>query len=413
MGQHWDVDEILDRALQEDDLDRMDSVLARLVAEDSMSRSAMLRRSFAAAAGLTILATPATAFARSGRSAATPPVRGKDVSFATLLKEAKKEGALNVIALPDDWANYIEVKSTFKKKYGLDFADESPQASSGDEVQAIISLKGQSRAPDVVDVGPGFAVGPANQGLYAKYYNTNFKTVPRGMKDGRGFWTGDYWGVIAFGVNQSIVDKVPTDWKDLLSDSFKHKVALNDDPRKANAAFSGVFAAALANGGSLSNITPGIDFFAKLAKAGKFQPINVTPQTVASGQTPVTLDWDYNQFGYKKTYTNFKWGVSAPKTGVYGGYYCQAINATAPHPWAARLWEEFLYSDTGQLLFLKGYAHPARFADLAARKVIPKALTKALPASSIYAGVKFASLKQIADAKAIVAAQWGPKVLGA
>ena len=80
---------------------------------------------------------------------------------------------------------------------------ENPQASSGDEVQAIISLKGQSRAPDVVDVGPGlFAVGPVNQGLYAKYYNTRFKTVPRAMKDGRGFWTGDYWGVMAFGTNQ-------------------------------------------------------------------------------------------------------------------------------------------------------------------------------------------------------------------
>lgn len=173
-----------------------------------------------------------------------------------------------------------------------------------------------------------------------------------------------------------------------------------------------MFAAALANGGSLSNITPGVDFFAKLAKAGKFQPINVTPQTVASGQTPVTLDWDYNQFGYKKTYTNFKWGVSIPKSGVYGGYYCQAINATAPHPWAARLWEEFLYSDFGQLLFLKGYAHPARFADLAARKVIPAALTKALPSPTLYAGVKFASLKQISDAKAIVAAQWGPRSSG-
>ena len=413
MGQHWDFDEILDRALQEEDLDGMDSVVARLVAEESMSRSTMLRRSAAAAVGLTILGTPATAFARSLRSGATPPVLGRNVPFATLVKEAKKEGEINVIALPDDWANYIEVKSTFKKRYGLKLNDENPQASSGDEVQAIISLKGQSRAPDVVDVGPGFAVGPANQGLYAKYYNTRFKTVPRAMKDGRGFWTGDYWGVIAFGTNQSIVDKPPTDVGDLLSSNFNHKVALNDDPRKANAAFSGVFAAALANGGSLSNITPGVDFFAKLAKAGKFQPINVTPQTVASGQTPVTLDWDYNQFGYKKTYTNFKWGVSIPKSGVYGGYYCQAINATAPHPWAARLWEEFLYSDIGQLLFLKGYAHPARFADLAARKVIPAALTKALPSPTLYAGVKFASLKQISDAKAIVAARWGPKVLGA
>lgn len=383
----------------------------RKLHEEEMSRGQMLRRSAAAAAGLTILATPGLAFAARQRGTATPPVRGRDISMAELVKEAKKENHLNVIALPPEWANYAEILPTFTKKYGIGITSDNPEGSSGEEVQAVISLKGQSRAPDVVDVGPGFAVGPANQGLYAKYYNTNFATVPRAMKDGRGFWTGDYWGVISFGANLSIVNKVPSDWSDLLTANYK--VALNDDPRKANAAFSGVFAASLANGGSLNDITPGIDFFAKLAKAGKFQAINVTPQTIASGQTPVTLDWDYNQLGFKKTSTNFKWDVTVPKTGAYGGYYCQAINATAPHPWSARLWEEFLYSDQGQLLWLKGFAHPARFPDLVARKVIPAALLKALPPASLYAGVKFASLSQISKAKAIVAAQWGPKVLGA
>ena len=380
---------------------------------EGLSRRKLLKRGLVAGAGLTILSTPASALAMRKRVLATPPLRGKDVSMAELIAEAKKEGKINVIALPDDWANYVEIKSTFKKKYGLELADEDPQASSGAEVQAIISLKGQSRAPDVVDVGPGFAVGPANDGLYAKYFNTNFKTVPRAMKDGRGFWTGDYTGVIAFGANLSVANRVPTSWADVLSSDFNAKIALNDDPRKANAAFSGVFSAALANGGSLNDITPGIDYFARLAKAGKFQPINVTPQTVASGQTPVTIDWDYNQLGYRKTYTNFKWAVTIPKTGAYAGYYCQAINATAPHPWAARLWEEFLFSDQGQLLWLKGFTHPARFDDLLKRNVVPKALLDALPPASLYAGAKVASLGQISRAKAIVAAQWGPKVLGA
>ena len=29
------------------------------------------------------------------------------------------------------------------------------------------------------------------------------------MKDGRGFWVGDYWGVISFGVNRAVVSNVP------------------------------------------------------------------------------------------------------------------------------------------------------------------------------------------------------------
>jgi putative spermidine/putrescine transport system substrate-binding protein len=385
----------------------------RRLDEDGLTRRSVLKRGLVAGAGLTILASPASALAARKQVLATPPLRGRDISMTELIAEAKKEGHLNVIALPPEWANYAEILPAFTKKYGIGITSDNPEGSSGEEVQAVISLKGQSRAPDVVDVGPGFAVGPSNDGLYAKYFVTNWKTIPRGMKDGRGFWAGDYWGVTSFGANLDVVNRVPTSWADVLSADFNGKIALNDDPRKANAAFSGVFAAALANGGSLSNITPGVDYFAKLAKAGRFQPINVTPQTIASGQTPVTIDWDYNQIGYKKTYTNFKWAVGVPKDGVYGGYYCQAINATAPHPWAARLWEEFLYSDQGQLLYLKGYAHPARFADLVARKVVPKALISALPSASLYAGVKFASLKQISDAKAIVAAQWGPKVLGA
>jgi putative spermidine/putrescine transport system substrate-binding protein len=105
-----------------------------------------------------------------------------------------------------------------------------------------------------------------------------------------------------------------------------------------------------------------------------------------------------------------KWKVLVPSDGVYGGYYCQAINATAPHPFTARLWQEFLYSDQGQILWLKGYAHPARFTDLAGRKVIPKALLAKLPSAAIYNKVKFASLVQISKAAAQIKAEWPSKV---
>jgi putative spermidine/putrescine transport system substrate-binding protein len=382
--------------------------------EEGMSRSAMLRRSVAAAAGITILGSASTALGMSRmRASGSPPLKGSLISMKELVAQAKKEGHLNTIALPNGWADYQNILPTFTKKYGIPITNASPQASSGDEIQAVITLKGQGRAPDAVDVGPGFAVQGANSGLFAKYFVKTYKTIPRNMKDTRGYWTGDYWGAIAFGANLSVVKRAPTSWKDLLSPDFSgHKVALNDDPRKANAAFSGVFAAALANGGSLDDITPGVDFFAKLAKAGNFQPINVTPQTVASGQTPVTIDWDYNQLSAKTGFPNINWKVTLPKDGLYGGYYCQAINATAPHPWAVRLWQEFLFSDQGQLMFLAGYSHPARFADLLARKVVPKKLLAALPPAAFYAQVKFAGLGQIAKAKAIVAEQWGPKVLG-
>jgi putative spermidine/putrescine transport system substrate-binding protein len=377
--------------------------------EEGMSRSSMLRRSAAAAFGLTILGSAGTALA-SSRVGLAPPTKGTASGMAALIKAAKKEGKLNTIALPPDWANYGEVMSTFQKKYGIKITNDNPDGSSAQENEAVRSLKGDSRAPDVLDVGVAFAIAGANEGLYAKYFPSTYSTIPRAMKDTRGFWMGDYWGAISIGYNKNLVSNPPKTWKDLLKPEYKGKVALNGSPLTSGSAIGGVIAAALANGGTVADVGPGIDFFAQLKKLGNFIPVQTTPATVASGQTPISIDWDYNNLAYVKGLPAAKWGVSIPSDGVYGGYYAQAVNATAPHPYAARLWEEFIYSDQGQILYLKGFAHPARFNDLAQRKVLPKSLLNALPAASLYAKAKFASIPQQTKAKATIAAEWPSKV---
>jgi len=341
---------------------------------------------------------------------ASPPAKGSKEGMAALIKAAKKEGHLNTIALPPDWANYGEIMSTFQKKYGLGITNDNPDGSSAQENQAVRSLKGDSRAPDVVDDGPAFAISGAGEGLWVKYKNSNFTTIPRSMKDTRGFWVGDYWGAVSIGYNANLVSNAPKTWKDLLKPEYKGKVALNGSPLTSGSAVAGVFAAALGSGGSLSNVAPGIDFFQKLKQAGNFIPVQSTPQTVASGQTPISIDWDYLNLAYVKEFPAANWKVSIPSDGVYGAYYCQAINAAAPHPFAARLWQEFLFSDQGQLLWLKGFSHPARFQDMASRKVIPASYVKALPSAAIYAKVKFASSGQQTKAKETIAAQWPSKV---
>jgi putative spermidine/putrescine transport system substrate-binding protein len=221
---------------------------------------------------------------------------------------------------------------------------------------------------------------------------------------------GDYWGAVSIGYNKSLVSNPPKTFKDLLKPEYKGKVAINGSPLSSNSAVSVVIASALANGGSLNDVSAGIDFWSQMKKAGNYIPVQTTPQTVSSGQTPISLDWDYNNLAYVKEFPAANWAMTVPSDGVYGGYYAQAISAYAPHPYAARLWEEFMYSDQGQIIWLKGGAHPARFADLVARKVIPKAVLAALPAASIYTKVKFASLGQQTKAKALIAQQWPTKV---
>ncbi|HKT45195.1 MAG TPA: extracellular solute-binding protein [Gaiellaceae bacterium] len=382
----------------------------RKLYEEGMSRSSMLKRSVAAAAGLTVLSSPGLAWAKERGIRVAPPLKGNSVSMKELIAQAKKEGHLNTIALPPDWANYGEIMSTFQKKYGIGITNNNPDGSSAEENQAVQSLQGDPRAPDVVDDGPAFAISGTAQGLFAKYFVSEFSTIPRAMKDTRGYWTGDYWGAVSIGYNANLISTPPKTWQDLLKPDYKGKVALNGSPLTSGSAVAGVFAAALGNGGSLSNVQPGIDLFAKMKSIGNFIPVQSTPQTVASGQTPISIDWDYLNLGYAKEFPAANWKVTIPADGVYGAYYCQAINAHAPHPWAARLWEEFLYSDQGQLLWLKGYSHPARFQDLSARKVIPKSLLADLPPASLYAKVKFASSGQQTAAKALIAQQWPSKV---
>ena len=241
---------------------------------------------------------------------------------------AKKEGKLNTIALPPDWANYGEIMSTFPKKYGISITNDNPNGSSAEENAAVVSLKGDPRAPDVLDVNPTFAVDGANKGLYAKYYTTNFRKVPRAMKDGRGFWVGDYWGAISIGVSKSIVSNVPKTFADLLKPEYKGKVALNGSPLTSGSGRAGVFAAAIANGGSLSNVAPGVDWFAKLKSVGNWVPVPATPQTVASGQTPIVIDWDYLNLAYGKEFPAAQWvDERSPRTGSTAPTTRQAINA--------------------------------------------------------------------------------------
>lgn len=331
----------------------------------------------------------------------------------TLEDAAKSEGKLTVIALPHDWVNYGEVIEAFSKKYGIEVNELNPDGSSGEEIEAIKANKDNKgpQAPDVVDIGLSFAPSAKADGLLMPYKVSTWDTIPAEVKDADGAWYGDYYGALAFEYNKSVIKNPPMDWADLLKPEFKGKVALAGDPRTANQAIMTVVAAGLANGGSLTDATAGLDFFAKLNKAGNFVPLVAVPGTVASGETPVTIRWDYNALANRdKSAGNPEIGVTIPATGVVAGVYVQAISAYAPHPAAAKLWMEFLYSDEGQLLWLKGYGHPVRYADLAARNVIPQDLADKLPPASAYANIVFPTLDQQEALKTQIADGWDKTV---
>ncbi len=352
---------------------------------------------------LTACGTPATQAPASGGT-------GETGAMADLVAAAKAEGTLTTIALPHDWCNYGEAIDTFKSKYGLAVNELNPDGGSGDEVEAIKANKDNKgpQAPDVIDVGFSFGSSSKADGLLQPYKVATWDSIPAEAKDADGYWYGDYYGVMAFLVNTDVQPKVPQDWGDLADPAYKGQVALSGDPRVSNQAIQAVYASGLANGGSLDNAQPGLDFFAKLNQDGNIVPTISNNGLVAKGETPVRITWDYNGLAAIDSFAgNPKATLVIPKTGRFAGVYVQAISAYAPHPNAAKLWMEFLYSDEGQLIWMKGYCHPIREADLRARGVVPADLSAKLPDVS---GAVFPTLDQLNAATELITKNWDSAV---
>ena len=368
----------------------------------------------ALAAGIALTGCASSKKSNTGTSGA------KDAATATsaadlggmdaLVAAAKKEGKLNVITLPRDWANYGELMDNFQKKYGITITDANPDGSSADEITAIKTLKSQDRAPDVVDVGQAFALSGTPEGLYAPYKVATWADIPDSLKDANGNWYNDYGGYVSIGCDTGKVTTCPTTLAALNDPQYKGKVALNGDPTKANAAFSAVWASALANGGSFDNIKPGVDFFGTLKKAGVYVPIQATEATIESGETPIVLDWDYLNAAkvdaLKAKGRTFS--VAVPKDGQFSAYYAQAISKYAPHPAAARLWEEYLYSVEGQNGFIKGYARPAELTAMQSKNSVDATLAQKLP--TVSGTPRFPTDAQTTAQKATLTQSWASTV---
>jgi len=366
--------------------------------------------SLAATAALAIGLTGCSGSA-AGSAATTDAATATSLSafgdLPALEAAARAEGGLNVIALPRDWANYGAVLDAFSQKYPeITINEASPDGSSAEEIQAADTLKGQDTAPDVFDLG--LAVALSSTDRFAPYQVATWADIPDALKEANGLYTGDYGGYLAVGYDPDAVP-APKKLSDLLGAAYKGKVTINGDPTQAGAAFAAVGMATVQNDGTVDDFQPGIDFFTKLNAAGNFVKIDPTPATIASGETPVVLDWDYLNVGYgKKLEGQRNWKVVVFSGAGYAGYYNQAVSKDAPHPAAARLWQEFLYSDEGQNLWLAGGARPVRAEAMTAAGTIDAKLLGALPAAPAETVVP--TKEQSAAGAALLAKKWAAAV---
>lgn len=337
---------------------------------------------------------------------------------AELVEAAKKEGRLSTIALPHSWCGYGEVIAAFKAKYPeITVTELNPDAGSADELEAVRANKDNKgpQAPDVLDVGLSFGPQAHKEGLTQPYKVSTWDTIPDDAKEPEGHWFGDYYGVMGFFVNTDIVQNVPKTFADLLKPEYAGQVALAGDPRASNQAILGVMAAGMSRGAApgADSAKAGLEFFKELNAAGNFVPVIGKSASLAQGTTPIIIAWDYNGLSWRDALQgNPATEVVVPTDAVLAGVYVQAISAYAPNPNAAKLWMEHLYSDEGQIGWLKGYCHPIRFNDLVKNSKVPQDLLDKLPPAENYEKAVFPTVDQVNANSDGVKAGWD-SVVGA
>jgi putative spermidine/putrescine transport system substrate-binding protein len=329
-----------------------------------------------------------------------------------LIAAAQREGALRAMALPRDWAGYGSLIDGFEKKYGIRVTVENPLGHSEDEIDALATRGNRPTAPDVIDVGDTFARKAAEQNLLAPYKVAAFDQIPANQKDANARWTNNYGGYISIGCDAHRVTPCPQTFADLLKPAYRGKVALEGDPPRSATAFASVYAAALANNGSFDDVQPGLDFFAELHKRGNFNPVGSDSATITSGRTPVGINWDYVNLGYADQLRDqgVNWQVAIPFDGSFAQYYALAINKRAPHPAAARLWQEYLFSAEGQNLRLRAYARPVLMDVMRQDGTLDKAAAARLP--TVEGTPQFPSDAQLEKARKTVTRGWAKAVSG-
>lgn len=334
-----------------------------------------------------------------------------------LYQECLDNGAqVNLIALPDEWANYKGILQSFRDKYpGVKNPVADPDASSADEMAAVETLAGQDDMPDNVDVSPAIAQEMVARGLFEPYVLTTDAEIPAGLKDAASNWAGAYYGIMAITTNTTIVSSAPKTFADLTKPEYRGLVNLNGDPRESGSAFAGVMAASIANGGSADDIMPGIEFFSELKKSGNLGGTDVTKETVLSGETPIAIDWSYNVPGLRAQLeeAGLTVEVNFPADGIYGGFYGQGVVKNSPNQACSKLWFEHIFSDEGALGYLEGGAVPARIVSLTERGLVTEESKANLPPDELLDQVAFLTPDQIAQAKEVLAANWGPMVADA
>ena len=320
---------------------------------------------------MTLLTRRAGLVLSLGGAAAMLAGRASAAPLDDLVAKARKEGTVNSVGMPDDWANWAAMWKAVAAEYGLKHVDTD--MSSAEELAKFAAERANASA-DIGDVGFDFCRVAVERGLAAPYKPTTFAQIPEWARDADGHWMLAYTGTISFVVAKDVANP-PKSWADLLTGNYKIAAG---DVGKASQSNAAVLACAIAVGGDETRVDPAMDLFAKLAKQKRLLTIAALPANMARGEIQVGLMWDFNALNYRDKVGGDRFSVVIPSDGSVTSGYSTIINKFAKNPNAAMLVREYIFSDAGQQHLADGYARPIRvdhitLSDAAKAKLLPAA----------------------------------------
>lgn len=270
-----------------------------------------------------------------------------------IIAGAKEEGTVESVGMPDTWANWGLTWTALNEEYGISHNDAD--MSSAEELQ-MFATEGENGTKDIGDVGQAFGAQAIEEDLVQGYKTSYWDGVPDWAKGEDGKWMIAYTGATTFLTNTDIISDAPTSWADLKSGDYS--VAIGDiNGGNAQAA---VVASAYAFGGGLDNLDPAFEFWAEMAEAGRINTLDITQQNFETGEVPVGVIWSFTAIPYKDAISQYAMEAAIPTDGSIMSGYASVINKYAPHPYAAALAREYIFSDAGQANLASAGAIPTR-----------------------------------------------------
>lgn len=276
-----------------------------------------------------------------------------------LYENALKEGLIVSFDTGPTWANWAGQFKAFQKRYpGVEMVYND--LGSAATVVALDKSRNRPQA-DTAYYFAASALDAAKTGVVEGFKPTNFDRLPEALRERDGRWLTVHTLSVAFLVNTKLVKNVPQSWADLLKPEYKNAIVYQD-PRSTGQGQVVTFAATFGNGGSMDNITPGIDYLGKLTKAGNvLRTVGTTPYAqFLKGEIPIWIG--YENDGLKAKFVDGMGdgvAVVIPKEASAAAPYAISLVKNGPNPNAGKLWLNFIMSDEGQKIFAEGYVRPA------------------------------------------------------